>query len=176
MLQSWIKTPPTLVALLSLCLATLLVSGPSPAEAGKKKLFFGAHQDSYGNARYGGNAYKKNTRKAKARARARARAAKKRKARAAAKARATAAKNRDSGATENNTTAVPSTAVLLTRKELDAKATMKTKRPAADRKVTVATTSDDDNVDTSSSAAAIGEGACRKFVPEVGTAVAVPCD
>jgi len=191
--KTWIKKLPSLLTMMVMSLVALMASSQSPAEAGKKKLFFGGHPGAYGNKHHGGNTYKPNAHKAKAKARARARAkararaaakakarrraiaAKKRKAHAAARARATASQRRGTGPTESNTTVAPSTAALLTKKELDGAAETQTKR-SPDGKVTVATTSEEKTTDASSSASSIGEGACKKFVPEVGTAVAVPCD
>lgn len=174
MIPSWAKKLQTLFAIAALGLASLMASGQNPAEAGGKKQFFRGPPGAFNNNQHGGNAYnttnpkaKVNTRaRARARARRRALAAKNKKARAAAKARAT----------ESNSTAVPSTAALLTKKDLDVEARTPNKRSPPDDKVTVATTSDDSKPDTSSSAASIGEGGCKKFVPAVGIAVSVSCD
>lgn len=180
-----IKYLPVLFIVAVLSFVIPFAGGPGPAEAGKKKYNFGGQHGPFKYKHYKGDTYNHKA-GARARANAKARARAKAKARAAAKAkakqRALAAqrqkaltKAKDTRPTESNSAAVPSTAAALTQSDLNSEAETRVK-PSLGNKVDVATSSEEPTLDTESSASSIGDGACKKFLPEVGTAVAIPCD
>ena len=179
---------------LALVLIAMTAMANSPAHAGKKKLHFGGPIGNFNATRHGSGSYNNNGYNNKAKARARAKAKAKARARAKAKARAAAAqkrkaakaraaaRNSNSGPTESNTAAAPSTAALLTKKDIGTDANKTKKNPSGDENVAVAKTGPDDDssatdTDTTSTSRIRdqGSGECKRFVPEIGTTISVEC-
>jgi len=182
-----------LLSIVSLAFISIITAASIPAQAGGKKLYFGGPLGNFNATRHGSDhntTYQKKTKShsaARARAKARAKAKRKAQARAiaarkrkAAKIRAARARARDSGPTESNTTAVPSTAALLTKNDADIDEA-KNAENTTDDNVTVATTDtestapEDEPNASSDDANVSGEGNCRRFVPEVGMTISVEC-